>query len=249
MRRAGVTASTLAHDGFYDAVLRCTEQALSIRRHTAVLCETAADAESPELGARALRASLARRGVAAVVEPARLAGLFDVRCDIVRPGLVSIIIPSIGARDLVKICLSSIRRYEPGMEYEIICIDNIQGNHASWRSWFKHNADVVVEAPVQFNWSVLNNLGVAQARGEYLLFLNDDVEIREAGWLARLVSIAQTAGGWRRRSPAALSRRPGSARGYVSGCARRSAPRISFSRTPGARLFRGWPSASATSRQ
>ena len=55
----------------------------------------------------------------------------------------------------------------------------------------KRNADRVVEYPAAFNWSKLNNLGAAAAAGEYLLFLNDDVEAVEPRWLHALLEHAE----------------------------------------------------------
>ena len=42
-----------------------------------------------------------------------------------------------------------------------------------------------------FNWSRFNNLAVAEAKGEYLLFLNDDIEITDPDWLDTLLAEAQ----------------------------------------------------------
>ena len=49
------------------------------------------------------------------------------------------------------------------------------------------------------------------AGARYLLFLNNDVEAREPGWIARLRSLAGRAGGRRGRAAAAVRQRPGAA--------------------------------------
>lgn len=48
----------------------------------------------------------------------------------------------------------------------------------------------VLRAPEPFNFSILNNLGAAKARGDVLVFLNDDMEIIEPGWLRELAERA-----------------------------------------------------------
>jgi glycosyltransferase involved in cell wall biosynthesis len=42
-----------------------------------------------------------------------------------------------------------------------------------------------------FNWARFSNLAAAQATGEYLLFLNDDIEITDPDWLDALIEQAQ----------------------------------------------------------
>ena len=44
--------------------------------------------------------------------------------------------------------------------------------------------------PRPFNWAALNNAAAVSARGEVLVFLNNDIEARSAGWLDALVAQA-----------------------------------------------------------
>ena len=52
-------------------------------------------------------------------------------------------------------------------------------------------ADKIVDMPAAFNWSAFNNRAADVASGEYLLFLNDDIEITQDDWLDALVEHAQ----------------------------------------------------------
>src|SRR5262249_43832177 len=45
--------------------------------------------------------------------------------------------------------------------------------------------------PGAFNFSAINNFGVAQSRGEYLVFLNNDTQVVEPEWLTALLEQAQ----------------------------------------------------------
>ena len=49
----------------------------------------------------------------------------------------------------------------------------------------------VLECDEAFNWARLNNIGAAATNADYLLFLNDDIEITQSDWLHALVQQAQ----------------------------------------------------------
>lgn len=50
---------------------------------------------------------------------------------------------------------------------------------------------VLPPVPRPFNYSVKVNVGAASARGDYLLFLNDDTEVTHPDWLEPMLAIAQ----------------------------------------------------------
>ena len=85
----------------------------------------------------------------------------------------------------------SLRERTAYRNFEIVCIDNIPDSQVAWKIWLQQNADRVVPMPEAFNWSHFNNRGVAAASGEYLLFLNDDIEVTQADWLDALLEHAQ----------------------------------------------------------
>ena len=134
--------------------------------------------------------ALLRRGIDATVEKGRTAGTHRVRRKIATSATVSIIIPTCAARGLVKKCIETIRGLTKYRNYEIICIENIPDAQKEWRDWLKANADQVIETTEAFNWSRFNNIAVAAARGEFLLFLNDDIEIIDPEWLNVLLESA-----------------------------------------------------------
>src|SRR5207237_9985959 len=94
-------------------------------------------------------------------------------------------------RGMIKTCIETLRRLTAYPNYEIVCIENIPPAESHWRDWLRANADWVISTEEPFNWSRFNNLAAAQATGEFLLFLNDDIEIIDPDWLDTLLEHAQ----------------------------------------------------------
>ncbi len=105
--------------------------------------------------------------------------------------LVSIIIPTRDRLDLLASCVGSIYASPASAGFEVLILDN--GSRASETvEWLRRAPGEftglrVVDADFEFNWSRLNNLGIAESRGELLLFLNNDVDGFREGWLDELV--------------------------------------------------------------
>ena len=131
-----------------------------------------------------------RRGIDAVAEPGRAPGTWRLRRAITRPGLVSVIMPTAGRGGLVRQAITTLRA-TAGRPIEIVVLDNIPASNKAMKAWVVKHADRVVEMRGKFNWSRFNNEGAAASTGEYLLFLNDDIEARQAGWLDALLEYAQ----------------------------------------------------------
>ena len=190
-RRAGVRLAQIRERGGYDLVLRLTEAAQEIGRTPSILAETIPASDDAARETAALRAALMRRGVDGQVLPGGAPSVHRVRRRLKDAGLVSIIIPTIASGGLIETCLSSIRRLTRYKRFEIVCVDNIPEADSPWKEWLKQNADCVVEYAAPFNWSKLNNLGAEAAFGEYLLFLNDDIEAIDPDWLDALMEHAE----------------------------------------------------------
>jgi len=177
--------------GEYDLVLRLTERANEIRHNPSILCRRGPvriDAESFER--RALGRAMVRRGIKAGVLPGCATGIYRVRRTTRPKGLVSIIIPTRASGGLIKTCITTLRRITAYPNIEIICIENIPKKEREWKRWVRKNADKTIETNEPFNWSRFNNVAATHARGDYLLFLNDDVEIIEPGWLEAMLEHA-----------------------------------------------------------
>ena len=142
---------------------------------------------------RALEDATIRRGLRAnvsVVGPGR----YRVHCIIHGEPLVSIIIPTRNRRDLLERCIASIENRTSYQTYEIIVMNNESDDRSALEFLRSLGSDPkcrVANAEGTFNWSKLNNTGVELAKGEYLLFLNNDTEVISPTWLDELVSQGQ----------------------------------------------------------
>jgi ADP-heptose:LPS heptosyltransferase/GT2 family glycosyltransferase len=187
-RRAAVSPNELATLDDYDLALRLTEHAASIRHVPATLLQ-ASDAHSADDATerKALQQALERRGITAAVKAGRAHGTYRVRRKVATRGLVSIIIPTCAARGLIRTCIETARGVTAYPNFEIVCIENIPAEQPESKDWLRAHADAVIETDQPFNWSRFNNLAVAASRGEFLLFLNDDIEIIDPAWLDALL--------------------------------------------------------------
>jgi ADP-heptose:LPS heptosyltransferase/GT2 family glycosyltransferase len=191
-RRAAITPNQLGKIDAYDLALRLTEQATSIR-HVPVTLLQATDvaAQEESVDRDALEGALKRRGIAGSVDAGRAHGTYRVRRKLRTKGLVSVIIATCAARGLIRKCIETLRGLTAYRNVEIVCIENIPDDKPDWKAWVRANTDTVTETAESFNWSRYNNLATASARGEYLLFLNDDIEIIDRRWLHTLLEQAE----------------------------------------------------------
>ena len=192
LQAAGITLGSYLRDGEYDAVLRCSERAGGIRRLPKLLCRRdSPDLETEASDRAALQRAATRRGLAAEVSATAVPGTYRFRRMAVATGKVSIIIPTCAAKNYIHTCIRTLRGNTSYRNFEIICIDNIPDTLPEEKAWLQQNADVVVGIPEAFNWSRFNNQAALRATGEYLLFLNDDMEITQPDWLDALLEHAQ----------------------------------------------------------
>jgi GT2 family glycosyltransferase len=109
--------------------------------------------------------------------------------------LVSIIIPTKNNVALIKNCVSSLFSKTAYKNFEILIIDN-QSTDPQTLVYLdtiavSHPNIRVLKYARPFNFSAMNNYAAHEAKGEYLLLLNDDTEIIQDAWLERMLQHAQ----------------------------------------------------------
>ena len=169
--------------------IRRVDRAL-YRRYRTHLSRLLGTPEAVEARRQALADHLQALGSVATVaddtSPARL----RLRWPIDGEPLVSIIIATRDRLTLLEQCIRSIEARTTYPHYEIIIVDN-DSTEPDTRRYFEQTPHRVVPAPGPFNFAAINNLGARAARGESLVFLNNDTEVLEAGWLTAMLEWAQ----------------------------------------------------------
>ena len=111
-------------------------------------------------------------------------------------GKVSVIIPSKDNPRVLSTCIHSVMEGSTYRDFEIIVVDN--GSNAKNRARIEQMREMLQEKyrfvyhyePMEFNFSRMCNLGVSYATGDYILLLNDDIEITQDDWLEKLMEKA-----------------------------------------------------------
>lgn len=190
----------------YDFILRCIEQSKRVEHVPKVLyhwrCHpgsTAANQESKmycyEAGKRAIEDHLKRMGEddCQVVMTEHL-GFYHVIYLIREQKKVSIIIPNKDQKEILERCIESVIQKTDYKNYEIIIVENNSTTNEIFEYYKtieqRENIRVVIWKD-KFNYSAINNFGVRYANGEYLLFLNNDIEVIRENWLSEMLANVQ----------------------------------------------------------
>lgn len=111
------------------------------------------------------------------IEDGLVFNTFRVRFKIKNNPLISIIIPTKDKYQLLEKCLKSIEEKGGYGNYEIIIVkNNTQDSKALNYLESLSKRYNVLEYTLPFNYSAINNYAVKFAKGELILFLNDDIE-------------------------------------------------------------------------
>ena len=149
---------------------------------------------------KALADHLSRTGRTGRVEDGIFPSTYRVKWDIEGDPKVSILIPSKDHIDDLEKCLHSIWAKTEWDNFEVIVIENNSTDPATFAYYEaaekRYDGLKVVTWPEKgFNFSAINNFGRKAASGEYLLLLNNDVEVRNGGWLTELLRPCAHPGG------------------------------------------------------
>jgi GT2 family glycosyltransferase len=104
--------------------------------------------------------------------------------------LVSIIIPTRNCKELVKQCIESLYKLTDYNNFEVLLVNNDSDDLESIH-YFKQLADdekvKLLNYNAAFNYSAINNFAVKHAKGDVLLFMNNDIELLHKDWLEEMV--------------------------------------------------------------
>lgn len=121
------------------------------------------------------------------IVPGIATNTFRVKHKVQHKPRVSIVIPFKNQEQLLRNCINSIFKTVLDIDYEIILADN-GSTEKSLLKYIKqltakhpHISHFIIDIP--FNFSRINNEAVKQTSGEYVLFLNNDIEAIHKDWL------------------------------------------------------------------
>jgi O-antigen biosynthesis protein len=181
----------------HECALRATEVATDVVHISEVLCHRSSppSTRAGTMPLRHVRETLRRRTVRASVETGPAPGQFRIVPPASTLAPVSVMIPFRDEPRLLRTCVDSIRATTRGVhaDVQLVLIDNgsTDPEALTLKERLSEDPDVeVLEDPRPFNWAALNNAGARAARGEILLFMNNDVEAHQSGWLSPLCAQA-----------------------------------------------------------
>lgn len=204
----------------HDFILRCVEQAKAVGHVPRILyhwrCHQESTASNPfskqyavDAGCRAIAAHLERVGTEGEVTATKDMGFYTVRYPHMGEPLVSIVIPSKDEVESLEKCLASIEK-STYANYEVIVVEN-NSNEETF-AYYKSIAPecrevdgvICYEGTLSggqrlcvavwkegFNYSKLNNFGVSFSKGEFLVLMNNDIEMISEVWLSEMLGTCQ----------------------------------------------------------
>lgn len=152
------------------------------------------DAATIEYGRQMLSAHLQRQGLVTDVQNGLLPGRYFVDYQHSTQPLVSIVIPFTGQADVLKMCLTSLLEKTDYPNFEVLVIDTMTPEPQA-PEYLQQLADDprirVLRYSQEYHFGPMNNRAAREARGDYLLLLNNDAVIIQANWLSRLMAHGQ----------------------------------------------------------
>ncbi|HEY8999554.1 MAG TPA: glycosyltransferase family 2 protein [Candidatus Saccharimonadales bacterium] len=148
---------------------------------------------------KVLRNYLAARGISGAVETHPVMGFWRISYTIKEHPLVSIVIPTKDEYMKMSACVDSILELTSYPYFEIVLVDTGSTDErveAYYDKVTRMNPGIVKVVrwkKTPFNYSDSCNFGAKHSRGEYLLFLNNDTELKSHSdsWIQNLLEHAQ----------------------------------------------------------
>ena len=191
----------------HDMILRLTEEAKHVCHIPKILYywRSHPNSVAADIGAKTYAIDAAKRavhdhmrdyyGIEVEVESTRaFPTIFQIKYPINGEPLISIVIPNKDHVEDLRRCITSIEKKSTWKNYEIVVVEN-NSVEQSIRDYYKElESDPKVKIVTYeggFNYSRINNMGVKETKGEYLLFLNNDTEVISPDWMEQLLMYAQ----------------------------------------------------------
>lgn len=189
----------------YDLFLRITEKTNNIEHIPDVLyswrkipgstaSEYSDKGYAKETTIKALTDALKRRKTDGNTYEGLFPGSFRVKYEIKGNPLISILIPTLDKYDYIERCISSLLEKTTYKNIEVLIIDTGSKDQKvlNYYKDLKQDSRIrILEWKGKFNYSGVNNFGVKNAKGEYIVLLNNDTEIISPNWIEGMLEHAQ----------------------------------------------------------
>ena len=189
----------------YDFIFRCTHEARRIEHIAKILyywrMHQNSVAENPQskmyafdAGKRAIEENLRVNNLKGTVSHTDYLGFYRVKYAVDGMPKVSVIIPNKDEKDVLKQCIDSILEKTTYENYNIVVIENNSTTDEIFEYYKeieKNDRIKVITWKSEFNYSAINNFGVKNSDGEYLILLNNDTQIITSDWIEEMLGVCQ----------------------------------------------------------
>lgn len=192
----------------HDLILRLTEKAKKIyhirkilyfwRSHKgSVASGIEAKTYAIKVGQRAVHDNVVRSGYDCEVTSTKVCPTaYRIKYEIKIHPLVSIVIPNFDHKEDLQRCIESIIKKTSYDNYEIVIVENNSKEQETF-DYYDYltqnysNIKVVKFETKEFNYSEINNFGVKNSSGDYLILLNNDTEVITQDWIQEMLMYGQ----------------------------------------------------------
>lgn len=182
--------------GEYDLYLRCIEQTKAVRHLPRILYHRQGrPVQEAKHNEAILDAHYERMGIPATAEYDAVTGMYRTHYHWEETPLVSINIPNKDHIDDLSTCVESILKQTTYPNIEIVIIENNSTEQQTfdyYEKLQKRDARIrVITWKDAFNYAAITNFGVKHSKGEYILLMNNDVEVIEPDFIQEMLGFVQ----------------------------------------------------------
>ena len=180
----------------YDIILRTSEKTKNISHISKVLVHILENNYKfdSERDKKTISEHLNRIGLKGFVKGGLASETYKIEYEIEGNPLVSIIIPNHNHKKDLETCINSIIKKSTDTNYEILIVEN----HSTEEELFEYYKELEKNSNIkiltytdEFNYASVNNFAVKESKGDYLILLNNDVEILTPFWIEEMLMFAQ----------------------------------------------------------
>lgn len=183
----------------YNIILRVVEKTNRIMHIDKVLFSKEKDKINQEEQIKIIEEYLNDKNISYdSVKKGKFEGQYKINYSIIGNPKISIVIPNMDHIEDLKIAIESISK-STYSNYEIIIVENNSKNKETFDYYEeieKQDSRIKIEKMEinEFNYSKIVNYGVSKSEGEYIVLLNNDIEVITNDWLEQMLMYVQRKG-------------------------------------------------------